>query len=655
MRRNQIVLLGIAVVGGFLLRISVATFDAPDSLYHLRRAVFAVEHFPRTIVVDPLINFPGGGVVIWPPLFDLTLALPALAVAGSDASQELVARTAAWVPPVYAAMTILLTGLAGLGLNRRWGAAAALVVAILPGHLEYSMLGRTDQHVAEAFWAAALLCAVIWAAKRQSPLLEATAGICMAGAVLNWQGGIFWGPVIGAAFVAGAWLPGADRQWPRRTLLSLGLPVVITAAASWFWIGDFDLPFTYISFGWFQSVFLAATFAVAALLITVPLVLRRQRAGAAGFVTLIGIVASGTFVALIGSELFLQIRAGVEHLGSVSQGRITESGAYLSYPAAWLSRIREYDPLLADGGWSLSWISFAFFAAPLALFRWLRELSRSPRNYHYAVLVTSTLFILLFTLSQRRNVYYAAVVASLVAVEVSAWLGVILRRKYLDHRQRRRGATPVFVALLVVMLLPVLVNYPKEVLAGYGGGERAETFRVAGILADSRLDPYDDRFLVPDAEIPELAQAESIMAFWSQGHLATWYAEIPVVANNFGYGYLDSLEFYFSEDEENAIEIARDHRVRWVVVFDLLPVFESYGDVLGQSGYVMELNGGLVPTARYFRTLHGRLYETDGRGGVHGGHTIQPLEHFRLRWSSEETVPRHPVPIPRFKIFEIVD
>src|SRR6266542_3130761 len=48
-----------------------------DDDYHLRRARFAAAHYPRTIIFDPLMNFPRGGVAIWPPLFDVALATPA--------------------------------------------------------------------------------------------------------------------------------------------------------------------------------------------------------------------------------------------------------------------------------------------------------------------------------------------------------------------------------------------------------------------------------------------------------------------------------------------------------------------------------------------------------------------------------------------------
>jgi dolichyl-phosphooligosaccharide-protein glycotransferase len=653
-RRNQIVLLIFAVILGFAIRAAISTFDAPDGLYHLRRATFALEHFPRTIVFDPLINFPEGGVVIWPPLFDLTLALPALVLGGTDADLETLKRTAIWVPPLYAALTIALVGVAGIGIWRRWGASAAVVVAVLPGHVEYSMLGRTDQHVAESFWAVAVLASLVWAEKRESPWLEAVGGVCIAASVLNWQGGIFWAPVVALPLVVGA-LRGRDPHGFRRVLLLLGLPSVLVAFATGYWLQGFPLPFTYVSFGWFQPVFLALVFLLTGSVVLITRALRKEPVGTEGIVVLAGMAVSAASLTRFGSDLFSQVLWGLTHLGTASEGRMTESGAYLSYPSAWLSRIREYDPLLADGAWSLSWLSFAFFVAPVAIVRWGRKYLSDPRMYHYGVIASWGIFILFFTLSQRRNVYYAAILTALAAVEISSWAGVHLRKRFLNISDRRRSATPLFIAVFLCLLAPVLVSYPSEVTAGYAAGERATTFEELGRIATRQIDPYDPRFLEKDASIPELERAESVLAFWSQGHLATWYSGLPVVANNFGYGYVTSLEFYFSEDESEAVEIAKRHRVRWVVVFDLLSVFESYGEALGETGYVSRSGSGFSPTPRYFRTLHARLYESDGLGGVVAGLEVEPLDHFRLLWHSDETVPRPAGPVPRFKIFELLD
>src|SRR5262245_43422127 len=80
----------------------------PDDNYHLRRARFAVAHYPRTILFDPLMNFPAGGVPVWPPLFDVLLATPARVLDGPAATPDRIERRAAWVPFLLGTGAVLL-------------------------------------------------------------------------------------------------------------------------------------------------------------------------------------------------------------------------------------------------------------------------------------------------------------------------------------------------------------------------------------------------------------------------------------------------------------------------------------------------------------------------------------------------------------------
>jgi asparagine N-glycosylation enzyme membrane subunit Stt3 len=124
-----------------------------DDEYHLRRARFAAAHYPRTIIFDPLMDFPRGGVGIWPPLFDVALATPARLLHGPSAAPEAVERGAMGVPLVFAAGSILLAGLLGrLAAGGIAGAVLALFVAVAPGHILWTQYGHTDQHVAESFF-----------------------------------------------------------------------------------------------------------------------------------------------------------------------------------------------------------------------------------------------------------------------------------------------------------------------------------------------------------------------------------------------------------------------------------------------------------------------------------------------------------------------
>ncbi len=174
-------------------------------------------------------------------------------------------------------------------------------------------------------------------------------------------------------------------------------------------------------------------------------------------------------------------------------------------------------------------------------------------------------------------------------------------------------------------------------------------------LAPPEVNTYDRRFLVPNAGIPELTTAHGVMASWSQGHFITYDAELPVVADNFGYGYFDFIRFFLAGSEEDALEIARAHRVRYVLVKDFLPIMNEYGRAIGRQPYAALTEKGWAPYPSYFSTLQCRLYDFDGRGAAFGNIRVEPLRHFTLRYASRSGVTRFGRFVAAWKIFESAD
>src|SRR5947207_2212697 len=269
--RRAVFLLGLAaaVLVGTVLRLSTyrqlragprTRAVSADDYYHLRRARFSVTHFPRTIFFDPLMNFPAGGVSIWPPLFDLALAAPSRILHGPYASREAIEREAAWVPLVLGLATVVVAGLLAARLyGALAGALVALFVAIAPGHLLWSQYGHVDQNVAESFAGVAALLAFV--ASREKPdsggnvRREVVAGIVLTLAVLTWQGAIYWGAIFALALFIESLRTG--RSVFRPAVATLALPAALAAGATLAWTRGLPAPFTYVSFGLFQPVFLA--------------------------------------------------------------------------------------------------------------------------------------------------------------------------------------------------------------------------------------------------------------------------------------------------------------------------------------------------------------------------------------------------------------
>jgi asparagine N-glycosylation enzyme membrane subunit Stt3 len=628
-----------------------------DSAYHMRRARFAAAHFPRTILFDPLMNFPQGAMAIWPPLFDLGLAAPARLAYGPAASADSVERGAAWVPVALAAGAIALAGAIARRLyGPLWGAAAAVFLAICPGHILWTQYAHTDQHAAESF--CGLLALGLYLRSRERPdspgnwRREAAAGLALSLAVLSWQGGIYWGAIFALSLAVEAGRTG--RPVLRAALLGLGVPALLVGAATAAWLGPLRPPITYISFGFFQPLFLAAILAgtAAASLFARAL---RGRLGR-------GEAAAGAAVVLVVAAVLLpvagQVAAGFWNgFGYVARRthEVAGAGGYVSYPKDWLHGIFEARPLLADGpGLALRQLSPAFFLAPLAVLVWAARAWRGARpgvNIALAVWGTVTLFL---ALSQRLNVYYAAPLAAFAGIEAArAFATRAGRRRRLSRPRARAGLA---FAAVVVLAAPMGPGLAAELSAVYvPGSDLLATLERMRTSLPHAVDAYDPGLLGPPPYPPALSRASSVLAPWSMGHLVLYEAEEPVVANNFGYGFLDTIRFFLSESEEEALSIARRRRARWILVTDLVPRMNDYASYLGRPPYLASGPNGPAPSRAYFTTMQSRLYDFDGRGARLPGLDVPPLSRVRLLFHSQSAIRRGGRWIPLWKVFEIAE
>jgi dolichyl-diphosphooligosaccharide--protein glycosyltransferase len=335
---------------------------------------------------------------------------------------------------------------------------------------------------------------------------------------------------------------------------------------------------------------------------------------------------------------------------------VAGGSGYVSYPRDWLKGIFEARPLFADGP-SLAWrqLSAAFFLSPLAILLWLSRARRGEASGvgvggHVALAVWGAVTILLAA-AQRLNVYYAAVLAGATLVEVARFVVETLARRETAPRLRALAAA----AAVLILASPSARALSDEVRSvRVAGSDLFATLDWMRRELPHEVDAYDPRLLEP-AGPPELGRASSVMAPWSLGHMLLYDAELPVVANNFGYGFLDSIRFFLAEDEAEALAIARARRVRWVVVTDLVPRMNDYSAYLGRAPLLEPRGASVAPTDRYFATMQSRLYDFDGAGGGAGAVSSRPLSSFRLRFHSKSAIRRGNRWLARWKVFEIVE
>ncbi|HXV59383.1 MAG TPA: STT3 domain-containing protein [Vicinamibacteria bacterium] len=138
-------------------------FHGTDGWYHMRRIVHAVENdlrltdFPKP---DPYLNYPDGGEGYWGPLFDLSIAagLRVFGVAERTEQESIAAVIPAYLGALCS-VGVFLAGWSAFGWGT--GLAAAVLLAILPGHITYSQLGHLDHHVLESLLFVLLLAAFV--------------------------------------------------------------------------------------------------------------------------------------------------------------------------------------------------------------------------------------------------------------------------------------------------------------------------------------------------------------------------------------------------------------------------------------------------------------------------------------------------------------
>jgi dolichyl-phosphooligosaccharide-protein glycotransferase len=625
-----------------------------DSAYHMRRARFAAASFPRTILFDPLMNFPSGGVAIWPPLFDLALAAPARIAHGAGASPAEVARGAAAVPVFLAAVAIVLAGLLARSLyGPVAGVVAALFLAVAPGHLLWSQYAHTDQHVAESACGLAVLLAFVTSRRDPGDARRATAtGLLLAVAVLTWQGAIYWGAILALSLVLESLL--TKKSVAREAAWMLALPAALTAlATAWFWnaAGISHPPLTYVSFGFFQPLFLAAMAGGVATFDLAIGAFRREPSGSRLPAVLLILAAAASTLPFARELVSATLNGVLYSAGTTNEAAAASPMGYVSYPKNWLHGIFEARPLLADGP-GLAWrqLSAAFFLSPLAILLWIARAARGSRpGVHVALAVWGSVTLFL-ALSQRLDVYYAAPLAALTLIEAAQWVA--------SRVPQRADLAATAVGLLLAS--PMVGGVAEELRTRYVPGsdffDTLDRLRTATSNASApQLDAYDPRLLGPPPFPPALGSAQAVLAPWSAGHWILYEAERPVVANNFGYGFLDSIRFFLAESEDEALAIARRHRARWVVATDLSARLNDYAGYLGRPPYLAPGPEGLAPTPAYLKTLQARLYELGGGGASFGGVQVPALSRFRLLFRSQSAIQRGGRWIPRWSVWEIVD
>ena len=596
-----------AFLGAFLLRTLPAadevlggrsvSFRTPDPLYHMRVVDLLIEHFPRPVLHDRLLLWPGGMDLPTAPLFDYLVAGTALLLGRGAPSPRLVDLCGAFWPPLLGALLAAAGYLLGRRpLGREGAALTAALLAVLPGQLlQRCALGYADHHAPALLF---LGLFVLFLFRTLGPCDEKAArrdalaaGGSLSLLVLSWP----WGAAFALPAMAWAALDAGVRREPR----SLRRLTWALAAAALPVLGSSTL---------FPVLRQPAVLLVGLALAAAAASRARTRAGLAAILSSIALGAGAT--ALV-----------------VAPGALGEVVARLAPTSASLT-VAEAQPLF-EGGAILSpllaelWTGL--FAAAIGAALALRRLRDRPEN---GLLLALLVFTTGLALLQRRFSGEMAIVAALLAGLVPGHL--VTSGSGVPPRRAAIGRALVLSGLGLLLVVPAALAAPSAVRS-LPPSTNPDWEAAAAFLKEKTRDPLADGSASPG----------SILTWWDNGYAVVRLGHRIPVTNPTQAEADWAARALLAEDEGEALALLRSRSVTHVVLDAALTCFSPPGFPvpLGQfpalpiwAGRTEERYlaaarttgpGGDRPTtlffAPYFRTLAFRLWRHGGRAAAPAG------------------------------------
>jgi len=622
----------------------------PDSLYQMRRVERVFHEGLPVAGEDPLLAWPEGSAIPWPPYYTL-LCWSALAPFAPDAAAEggerlhdWIERSVAQLPLFFGLLAVLAAALAGRSIAGNAGAwIAALYPAVCGVAIAYSKPGNGDHHAFVSLCSAVvllLLTQALWGERlerrRTSLLLGAAAGVVSGVQLGAWVGALMY--VVAVELVLG-WLIVLHSRRPRAGLAWLGLGYHLAAGAVLL-PAVIDSPWRareawmVINLSWFQPAFLLAGAAV-----FVPLLaLRGRQVRPYPWIVLAVLALTGSALLATDAGPGRGLRAAVEWAAkeNVFMARVRESRSLLDsdVEGALFDALGRGVLLLPVAWVAMAWMTFR--RGRVELLPW----------------VVSTALLALGAARQARLaeplVIPMAVVlgwggAQLLHLPWGGWLAGVAARA-----QRLPG--PVLGA---GVLAAVLAAHSENVA-------RCWVRLRAGPLQPLQMDVPEHLAVRHMAEWlrarPRGGADPGVLSNWSWGHVIEWAGARPTVATNFGLyvgedGFRDSSRFFLEEDPTLAEALLARRRAGHVLITSGLPdtlnsMFSAVDPAL-HARYVEERigsGGALAPV--WFRTMGARLM-FDGQVFGPSGAGERPLDFLRLVFVSALRDPERTLTSPQ--------
>jgi dolichyl-diphosphooligosaccharide--protein glycosyltransferase len=579
--------------------------------------------------------------------------------------QHLVDVIGVYIPPLMAAVTVVAVFFLGKALVNKWvGLLAALMVAIMPGEfLNRSLLGYTDQHIAEVMWSSIAMLLFMLAIKQAEgmdlayiqekgwkgvikPLITAVlGGIALGVFNLTWVGAPLFTLIIFIYMVIQIIV---DHMMGRSPLTTGAIGVILLIVSLLVYLPAASSIFSLISI--FGAVGITVVFVAASEFMS------RKKVKKPLFV-----VAIGAFSVLV---LFLMFVFTANLFVSLLDR--------LFSVFAWKpdTTIMEMQPLLINrGNWTFNVILGNYTSglllglAGLVLVIW--QMVKKPVS-SYIMLVVWSLMILLAALAMRRFAYYFVVNVALLTGCFSWWIlqfagfgkeqiaaavkPAVLRtksaRKKIAVESRQNQGRPVWMTITLAIVLLVMI-YPN--LGPWPKGERPSIdVATQPLFAPSNTWCETMDWLRTNTPEP-LGNAEAyyaqykspvekggyvyprnaygVLSWWDYGYWITRIGRRIPFSNPGTSAERGEYKFFLAQDEQSAGQLMKDMYIRYVIAdfevasydgkFHALPTWNGETYQKYYEIYIQKQNDKYMPSIlfhpEYYRSMIIRLYNFEGK------------------------------------------
>ncbi|MFQ6062695.1 MAG: oligosaccharyl transferase, archaeosortase A system-associated, partial [Methanosarcinales archaeon] len=615
----------------------IVRFGGNNPWYHMRLVDTILHNYPHWLFYDAYTHYPYGSFVPYGPLFDFAIATIALIIGLGHPSVQLVNNVGAYLPAILGALVVFPVYYLGKHLNNRpTGLFAAAIIAILPGQfLSRSILGFTDQHVAEALLSAVTILFFLIAFKtardlnirfgdlktknwnaNKAILFAILAGIAYASYQLVWSGGYLFGLIIVIA-VAIQYI--ADHLRGKSTDY-LGIVGIIA-----FFVGMLlILPFIHPEFGfstqyysWFHVV-IALVAVVAFAIMSLGSIVNKfyYPLGLFVFVGICILIING----LMSSFGIFQIFTG---------GAATIAEASSIFRVGILHDIFTKDSMIF-GNFGLDF-HFSIIAI-LLLFGYIIAKWRIEET----LLLVWTLVIFVAMTGQNKFAYYYAVNIAILC----GYFGI----KIIDAVNKLQSkyteiSNPIYMAIkgIILVLLIAILIYPFGTAtmamqqAKYGGGPNMEWYKALTWLRYNTPSPELDYYEIykPPKNGEKYNYPKSaygVMSWWDYG---SWIEvigrRIPNVNDLFaeiggGKQYVSDASAFFTANNEKDANSWMDKLGSRYVISDIEMATGKFYAITAWAGDTAGYFTQHGPSAKYYNSMEAQLHILDAR----------KLNHYRL-------------------------